>query len=110
MARNNKILKVSYSASPNVVVVSSNFERTMEDPAIDYNAGRVQGKMEMTGSYQRNSEIDKSSGWMIRSNEKLNISGKIKMPGNPQMPQGMTVPITIESTVTVEPTESITTH
>lgn len=85
----------------NVVVVSSNFERTMKDPAIDYNAGR--GKMEMAGSYQRNSEIDKSSGWMIRSNSKLKISGKIKMPGNPQMPKGMVVPIDIESTITVEP-------
>jgi hypothetical protein len=85
----------------NVVVVSSNFERTMKDPAIDYNAGH--GKMEMAGFYQRNSEIDKSSGWMIRSNTKLNISGKIKMPSNPQMPQGMIVPITVESIVTVEP-------
>ncbi len=92
----------------NVVVVSSNFERTMKDPAIDYNAGL--GKMEMAGSYQRNSEIDKSSGWMIRSNAKLNISGKINMPGNPQMPQGMIVPITVESTVTVEPTEGIAAH
>lgn len=91
-----------------VAVVSSNYERKMEDPAIDYNDGF--GKMEIAGSYQRNSEVDKSSGWMIRSKEKLNISGKIKMHGNPQMPQGMTVPITLESTVTVEPTESIATH
>jgi hypothetical protein len=91
----------------NVAVVSGGFERTMEDPAVVYGVGPMQGKIKMTGSYQQNSEIDKSSGWMSRSNAKLNISGKIEMPGNPQMPQGMTVPITIESTVTVEPVEDI---
>ena len=63
----------------------------------------MQGKMKMTGSYQRSAEIDKSSGWMTRSNAKLKISGKIKIPGNPQMPKGMIVPINIESTITVEP-------
>jgi len=93
-----------------VAVVSGGFERKMKDPVIDYGAGPMQGKMKMAGSYQRSSEVDKSSGWMIRSNAKLNISGKIKMPSNPQMPQGMIVPITVESTVTVEPTESIATH
>jgi hypothetical protein len=83
-------------------IVSGSFESKMKDPAIDYGAGSMQGKMNMEGSYQRSSEIDKSSGWVIRSNAKLKISGEIKMPSNPQMPQG--------STVTVEPTESITTH
>jgi hypothetical protein len=91
-------------------IVSGIFESKMKDPAIDYGAGPMQGKMKMEGSYQRSSEIDKSSGWVIRSNAKLKISGKIKMPGNPQMPKGMIVPITVENTVTVEPTESITTH
>ncbi|MHC4926287.1 MAG: DUF6263 family protein, partial [Planctomycetota bacterium] len=86
-------------------IVSGNFNSNMKDPAIDYGAGPIQGKIKMAGSYQRNLEVDKSSGWIIRSNAKLNISGKINMPGNPQMPQGMTVPITVESTVTVEPME-----
>ena len=94
----------------NVAVVSSNFERTMKDPAIDYNAGPMQGKIKMAGSYQRSSEIDKSSGWMTRSNAKLKISGKITMLGNPQMPKGMIMLATVESTVSVEPTENITTH
>lgn len=87
----------------NVAIISGSFERTMKDPAIDYNAGPVQAKMKMACSYQRSSEIDKSSGWMIRSNSKLKISGEMKIPGNAQMPQGMTVPITLESIVTVEP-------
>ncbi|MBW1932821.1 MAG: hypothetical protein JRI56_07370 [Deltaproteobacteria bacterium] len=91
-------------------IVSGSFESKMKDPAIDYGAGPMQGKMKMEGSCQRSSQIDKSSGWVIRSNARLNISGKIKMPGNAQMPQGMEVPITVESTVTVEPTESIATH
>ena len=87
----------------NVAIVSGSFKRTMKDPAIDFNAGPVQAKMKMAGSYQRSSEIDKSSGWMIRSNSKLKISGEMKIPGNAQMPQGMTVPMTVESIVTVEP-------
>jgi hypothetical protein len=87
----------------NVAIVSGSFKRTMKDPAIDYNVGPVQAKMKMTGSYQRSSEIDKSSGWMIRSNSKLKITGEMKIPGNAQMPQGMTVPTKIESIVTVEP-------
>lgn len=94
----------------NVVVISGGFERKMKDPAIDYGASPINAKMKMAGSYQRSLEIDKSSGWMVRSNAKLKISGKIKMPGNPQMPQGMTVPITVESTVIVEPMEKIATH
>lgn len=94
----------------NTAIVSGSFESKMKDPAIDYGAGPMQGKMKMEGSYQRSSEIDKLSGWVIRSNAKLKISGETTMPGNPQMPQGMIVPITIESTVTVEPTENITTH
>ena len=89
----------------NVAVVNGNFERAMKDPAIDYNAGPMQGKIKMEGSYQRSAEIDKSSGWMTSSNVKLKISGKITMPGNPQMPKGMVVPINIESTITVEPSE-----
>jgi hypothetical protein len=87
----------------NVAIISGSFKRTMKDPAIDYNAGPVQAKMKMACSYQRSSEIDKSSGWMIRSNSKLKISGEMKIPGNAQMPQGMTVPITLESIVTIEP-------
>ncbi|MHC5060425.1 MAG: DUF6263 family protein [Planctomycetota bacterium] len=88
----------------NVAIISGSFERTMKDPAIDFiNAGPVQSKMKMEGSYQRSLEIDKSSGWMIRSNSKLKISGEMKIPGNAQMPQGMTVPMTVESIVTVEP-------
>ena len=87
----------------NVAIISGSFERTMKDPAIDFNAGPVQAKMKMVGSYQRSLEIDKSSGWMIRSNSKLKISGEMKIPDNAQMPQGMTVPMTVESIVTVEP-------
>ena len=89
----------------NVAIVSGGFERTMKDPVIDYNAGPMQGKMKMEGSYQRNSEVDKSSGWMIRSNAKLKISGKLKIPGNAQTPQGMIVPMSVESVITVEPVE-----
>ena len=94
----------------NTAIVSAGFEWTMKDPAIDYNAERMKAKIKMTCSYQRNSEIDKSSGWMIRSNSKLKISGKVKMSGNPQMPKGMIVPINMKSTITVEPTESIATY
>ncbi len=87
-----------------VFVVSGGFERKMKDPAIDYGVtDSIQGKIKMAGSYQLSSDIDKSSGWLVRSNGKLNISGKINVPSHSEVPQAMQMKINLESTVTVKP-------
>lgn len=75
-----------------VVIVDVSSKRHLDDEAVL--VGKV--RMKLAGFYQGTSEIDGTSGWMIRKKANMRFSGEVTQ-------QGMTVPISIESVITVEP-------
>jgi hypothetical protein len=59
----------------------------------------------MGGTKHGITEIDEASGWMIRSKEKMRLSGEMKVAPNKEMPEGVTVPMSVEGIITIEPME-----
>jgi hypothetical protein len=67
--------------------------------------GRSQAKVSLKGSYEGSLQIDQTSGWLIRKNATLKITGEMKIAANKQMPKENTTPISKEYIITVEPIE-----
>lgn len=86
-----------------VVDVSSKIELVKETGPVK--AGQGKQSMKVAGDYRGTLEIDETSGWMIRKEAKVQVSGEIKMGAGKQMPGGGAVPILMETVITVEPME-----
>jgi hypothetical protein len=65
--------------------------------------GPMKMTMRMQGEQKGVTQIDKATGWTIRTKTDMKFSGEMKMEPNEQMPQGMTIPVAVESVTTVEP-------
>jgi len=86
-----------------VVDVSSKIDLVEETGPVK--AGQGKQSMKVAGDYRGTLEIDETSGWMIRKEAKVQVSGEIKMGAGKQMPGGGAVPILMETVITVEPME-----
>ena len=86
-----------------VVDVSSKIDLVEETGPVK--AGQGKQSMKVAGDYRGTLEIDETSGWMIRKEAKVQVSGEIKMGAGKQMPGGGAVPILMETLITVEPME-----
>ena len=61
--------------------------------------------MQLSGTLTGTSEIDETTGWILRSKIEQNFFGVVKIAPNEHMPDGMSIPMTIQSTSTIEPME-----
>ena len=64
-----------------------------------------QVNVQFSGTMSGTSEIDESTGWLIKSTAAQKFTGAIKISASQQIPIEMTVPMTMESTVIIEPLE-----
>jgi hypothetical protein len=64
--------------------------------------GQMKIQYNMSGSVTGLMEMQESTGWPIRSNQNLRLSGSITVQ-NPEMPQPMSIPMSISGTITQEP-------
>lgn len=88
-----------------VAIVNIRAKMTDSDDENYIDMGSIKVNVRMSGTKGGIAEIDESSGWMIRGNWKIQLSGEMKVAPNDEIPEGTTVPLSTEMIWTIEPME-----